>query len=745
MFRSKETPFERRERLNLEQAIALSTSSSNMTSQIQSALHDGAINPPKSPHVIPNSQSDEEIIQDFTLEDLPTSSKRSPPTTIILPVQSSSMDPGLAAVESRGPGWSMNKFRKDNSSAADQSTHLKPNLLTNSSSSTRQSPEPLALAAPSSASTNNSSAAPRIKPRPPRVGAASIEQARERLKLREYTDSSTNPMSSSTIEQSLKDPFHPTRIQSKPPKVLQQPKSTPQNVSEQTPAPNIEISLIQKPPDTPDRPLPPQLSEVVPPSNRDGPSRQAAPDPPAQQSKKKRKLKTQETPEAEPLQVTEKTKADGDGKRVRKQSAVGKASAKSLQILLNLSQSSDEAVEARSKPQPPAIIENSNKSQRRRFYRNGWVLASDPEPEPEPDNRSAVPVVGAGEDQPGSAHQPPNQNLAPPPAPCSKDASSQPFLEIVSSPLSSASGFSADEMALKASKRSKPSPVPKKQAPRKKAAPKPKVTKKQKQAIEDPPEDANLNATSVALEQNPGAGSIPNTTSSAHNNLDDNHDPPMGLKVPGETDKPRSPLPAPQSKARPSPCQTAGASSSSSRDLNLIKTPATNEAVPVIDEPGSMSSKAAPPPAEPPPEPTKGIKQPITDTGGGKKRAMMARKRMSLSEILAATNPKTKRGLRIGLPREEKHRLLVNINPNPPVQKQVKKKLRVKRGEYDSGEDDPRSNKSGSDASDAEIIPSQSKKTLYPNDKNCQSDQDLDDKDHEDVKTNNLDLDEDYS
>ena len=65
IFRSRETPFERRERLNLETAIALSTNS-NMTSQIQSGSHQPK-DTPHSPHFIPNSQSDDEIIQDFTL------------------------------------------------------------------------------------------------------------------------------------------------------------------------------------------------------------------------------------------------------------------------------------------------------------------------------------------------------------------------------------------------------------------------------------------------------------------------------------------------------------------------------------------------------------------------------------------------------------------------------------------------------------------------------------------------------
>ncbi|KAH9450502.1 hypothetical protein Pst134EA_017132 [Puccinia striiformis f. sp. tritici] len=173
----------------------------------------------------------------------------------------------------------------------------------------------------------------------------------------------------------------------------------------------------------------------------------------------------------------------------------------------------------------------------------------------------------------------------------------------------------------------------------------------------------------------------------------------LGLEVPGETNKLKSPLPAPQSKARQSPCQKAGArSSSSSRDLHPNKTLATAEAVPVINEPNSMSSKA-----RPPPEPTKGT-QPITETaGGGKKRVKTTRKGMSLSKILAATNPKTKRGLRIGLPREEKHRLCF---------------------ESDSSHD-------------AEINPSKINKS-----RNRRVEKDLD---YEDAKTNNLDLDEDYS
>ncbi|KAI7948140.1 hypothetical protein MJO28_010048, partial [Puccinia striiformis f. sp. tritici] len=243
--------------------------------------------------------------------------------------------------------------------------------------------------------------------------------------------------------------------------------------------------------------------------------------------------------------------------------------------------------------------------------------------------------------------------------------------------------------------------------PKKKAAPKPKVTNKQKEAV-----DVSHNATSVALDQIPGAGSIPNKTSSEHDNQGDNHNPAVGLEVPGETNKLKSPLPAPQSKARQSPCQKAGArSSSSSRDLHPNKTLATAEAVPVINEPNSMSSKA-----RPPPEPTKGT-QPITETaGGGKKRVKTTRKGMSLSKILAATNPKTKRGLRIGLPREEKHRLCL-----------------VKRGEYD-----PRELKSESDSShDAEINPSKINKS-----RNRRVEKDLD---YEDAKTNNLDLDEDYS
>ncbi|KAA1069843.1 hypothetical protein PGT21_034113 [Puccinia graminis f. sp. tritici] len=729
--RSKETPFERRERLNLETAIALSKNS-NMTSQIESDSLCGT-NPHKqisrSPHFIPNSQSDEEIIQDFTLRDSTAPSKPSPPTTVILPVQSSSMDPGLPA-ESRAPGWSMDKFHDPSSSTAHRSTHLvKPNQLSHSSSSssTSHTPQPHILVAPSSASTSNKSSATRPKPRPPRLGAASIEQARERLKLSESTDSSTNPTSSSAIDQSIKDPFHPTRLKSKPPLVLPPSEISSQDVPEQIPA-------IQQPQTTSDRMILPQSPEITISPNHEPFSRHEQAETQAQSSKKKRKPKTQDNPEPKPPRGSEKAKADGDGKRVRKQSAAGKASAKSLQILLNLSQSSDDTGNPNSEPRDPIIINrDSQKTQRRRVYRNGWVLASDPEPEPELDIRNEV----SGKDKDatgGSVHQSPKQNLAPPQVPASKDISSQPFLEIVSSPLSSPTGFSADETASKASKRSKSSVVPKKRVPKKKAAPKPKATKKRKEMIIEPPVNVDNNPSPIALGKRPAVDSVSNKPNSTLN-LQDIQNIPMELEAPKEPDKPRSQSP-PQLNTRQSPCRRPG----TSNNVVLNESPVTREPITVTNQPTSLSDsrKSGPSAADPVRNSTKGK---MKTTDGEKKAAAKVRKGMSLAEILAITNPKTKKGIRIGLPREEKHRLHININPNPPVQKQVKKKLKVKRGEYDSGEDDARSKDSGSSDSDDDQDQQNRKKSTRS--KNINLDDQEIDEEEEDAKQND-DLDEEY-
>ncbi|OAV86671.1 hypothetical protein PTTG_01736 [Puccinia triticina 1-1 BBBD Race 1] len=736
--RSKETPFERRERLNLETAIALSTSN-HMTSQIECDSLDSdnrPKGPSRSPHFIPNSQSDEEIIQDFTVRDSPASSKQPPSTAIILPVQSSSMDAGLP-VESRGPGWSMDKFHAGTSPTTDLSTHLKPKQLSNSSTSTAQTPQPPILVAPSSASPSTKPTTTRPKPRPPRLGAASIEQARERLKLRESTDSSTNPTSSSTIEQSLQDPFHPSRVKSKPPEVLQLPEATTRNVPHQTP---VETSRNRQPSTTSERPILPKSPEITIPSNHEGSSRQKPPEAQAPPTNKKRKMKEQDQLETEPPRGSEKAKAkvSADGKRVRKQSAVGKASAKSLQILINLSQSSDDAADANSIPRDPIIIGGSDKTQRRRVYRNGWVLASSPEPEPDTPSKAPLTIRDKAA---SSVHQSRQETFAPPQATVSKDATSQPFLEIISSPLSSPSGFSAEETAPKASKHSKPTVVPKKRAPKKKATPKPKATKNRKELVVDTPAVPNNKGSPLAHEEHPAGDSTPNKVNFACP-LADVQNPQLEPETLEEPDQTRNKL-LPQSKARQSPRRRAGASTS---QIVSIGTPVTSERIAVANKIASLSKSqtAGPSTGDHPQDSAGGTKATMQSAKAeNKKKARpQALKGKSLAEIIASTCPQAKRGLRIGLPREEKHRLHVNINPNPPVQRQVKKKLKVKRGEYDSGEDDPHSKNSGSSESEDSDEKKGRKKSKS---KNHKSDEDFDEeeKEEEAAKGNNY-YDEEY-
>lgn len=709
--------------MNLETAIALSTNS-NMTSQIQSGSHQPK-ETPISPHFIPNSQSDDEIIQDFTLGDSGLASKQSPPTTVILPVNSSSMGPAPSAAESREPGWSAQKFYDTTSSTRDPSTHLKTNQP-DSSSSSKQTPQPPIL---ENLSRGSSSSSSRPKPRPPRLGAASIEQARERLKLAQSADSLINPASSSTTDQSLPHPFDPTRTKSKPSEVvLAQAEAMSRKVSEHPPPHDVEILPTGQSLRTSNK-LTPRPPETSIPLILNSPSRKESPDAQPNSFKRKRKTKVQQVAEKDLPLGPEKpsAKSDSSGKRVRKQSAAGKASAKSLQILLNLSQSSNDTAEASLKQKEPAVREESQTARRRRVYRDGWVLASDPDPEPVQDASRQVPVTTENQVT-GSAHQSPKENPVSHQAPVPNEISSHPFLEIISSPLSSPSGFSADEMNIKASKRSKTSPVPKKRAPKKKVAPKAKgkAAKIRKKTAAD----TESNASAVVIEEPPHVDSLANKTN--HNRRQQNNpSPEVRLQVPAE-EAPKSPSQSPtQTRLRQSPRQRPERNNDV---VSAANTRVSTEAITDADKASSPrnSRKAGPSATKPVQTSTKAATNQSGEVETGKKVPIKVKKGMSLAEILAMTNPKTKRGIRIGLPREEKHRLHININPNPPVQKQVKKKLKVKRGEYDSGEDDTPSKNSASESEDGQNglsakKSSQPKNRVIVDDEEPDEDQDVQD------------------
>ncbi|KAH9818610.1 hypothetical protein DFH28DRAFT_1105697 [Melampsora americana] len=84
------------------------------------------------------------------------------------------------------------------------------------------------------------------------------------------------------------------------------------------------------------------------------------------------------------------------------------------------------------------------------------------------------------------------------------------------------------------------------------------------------------------------------------------------------------------------------------------------------------------------------------------KNKALPSKKLSLADLIASTRDKKPAAARrVGLPREDRFRLHRHINPNPHVQKQVKKPKRKKRrGEYDSGEDSSEEEKDGDEDED---------------------------------------------
>ncbi|KAI8458802.1 hypothetical protein BY996DRAFT_4362670 [Phakopsora pachyrhizi] len=71
-------------------------------------------------------------------------------------------------------------------------------------------------------------------------------------------------------------------------------------------------------------------------------------------------------------------------------------------------------------------------------------------------------------------------------------------------------------------------------------------------------------------------------------------------------------------------------------------------------------------------------------------------KKSTLADLITSLQPPGRKSKvrMIGLPRENKYRLHLKINPKPIVQKQVSKPRKKKRGEYDSGEDSVHEKKS---------------------------------------------------
>jgi len=241
--------------------------------------------------------------------------------------------------------------------------------------------------------------------------------------------------------------------------------------------------------------------------------------------------------------------------------------------------------------------------------------------------------------------------------------------------------------------------------------------------------DTERNASAVVIEE-PHVES-PADKTNRNSRQQNNPSPELRLQVP-EEEAPKSPSqPSTHSRLRQSPRQKHERNDDA---VSAANTRVATETITDADKASSPSNsrKAGPSVTNPVQTSTKAATNQSGKAETGKKVATKVKKGMSLAEILAMTNPKTKRGIRIGLPREEKHRLHININPNPPVQKQVKKKLKVKRGEYDSGEDDAPSKNSASESEDGQNglyakKSSQSRKRVPVDDEELDEDQDVQD------------------
>lgn len=273
-----------------------------------------------------------------------------------------------------------------------------------------------------------------------------------------------------------------------------------------------------------------------------------------------------------------------------------------------------------------------------------------------------------------------------------------------SSPLTSPSRFSAYEGGSRPST-PQPSPVPKKRARKKKETQKPKTTKKsRKQMIVNsspgPVEDQIPRSPGERSPSNSRRDGKNQTTGSLH------HDSLLGDQTRVEQPESFDPTKddsSKQSETRSTPQKKIKTNGNIPNDIAIIlseeidiaplpegsaRSIAHRTASPTVTHELESDSRAAPESIN------RKSHHSINDPKPKK------HKKPSLAEILAITNPKTKRGIQIGLPQEKKHRLHLNINPNPVVQKQVKKKLKLKRGEYDSGEDDPHHKNGASDEDD---------------------------------------------
>lgn len=333
-----------------------------------------------------------------------------------------------------------------------------------------------------------------------------------------------------------------------------------------------------------------------------------------------------------------------NGKRVRKQSAIGQASAKSLDALLKLSE------------EPP------------------HVSPKVPESKKMPSNTITLIV---------------------------SSPLSSPVLPVDGDPLDLISHAKAPSITLKS-----PRPSTKQQAK------KPTQRKKRKSDHDrspstshmQPPEillDApSLSATSadnsVPLKTKAKRGRkakskpippSPQNSSSSHLETHDPHSPHRPVEKPTTSSAARDTSPRAESTS-----QSLQVPSSSRHSISPPPPPPSNPSKDVEDDTTEKMKNGDQP--KQPKQNTKSLSKTSAPLETPRNKALPSKK-LSLADLIASTRDKKPAAVRrVGLPREDRFRLHRHINPNPHVQKQVKKPNRKKRrGEYDSGEDSAKEEK----------------------------------------------------
>ncbi|MBW0513467.1 hypothetical protein O181_053182, partial [Austropuccinia psidii MF-1] len=558
--RAAETPYDRVDRINLQTAISLSK--------------DHPINPS---FIIPNSQSDDDILK-------PSKNRSNPSHSS--PIQT------ISTLKSREPGWSKNNINLQSSSISNSSNNILINNLTSSPIIQFNSNQ-------SKSNLNQNLIAP-------------IQNHQDPLQSHLGHQSSAN--------QPIPSEIHPHSSSSNQlPSTLLNNIIQPDSISNQSNSNSNsnQSCIIQVDPNL----LIIQENHQV------------------LQKNPSEKIHHQIQSDIDLIHTRKPSK------RIRKQSKIGKESIKSLEALLNLSQSDQHQI-------PPLKIPSTSHHHH--------------------ENTPKLPSL------PSSPHRP----------------SPQVILEIDSSPLSSPAEISPDEFNLKPSKKktqSKPKKITNNQQ---------KKTKKKSNPISNIPshqilsssQDQSIQILSENLPQFSHQIHPPSPHPSNTNLLNqelikpkksrgrprkstDHQSFPHSIAQPSTSNISESPQTSP-SKQQPqndqiSPIQTKPNLQCQSHrtDINSTKQPS----------PVNCQSKLTLKPSIH----KSNQKIEIHKTNAKKK------KDLSLKEILEMTTQKPKRQIRVGLPREDKYRLHLKINPNPPVQKRVKKKLKKRRGEYDSGEDDP--------------------------------------------------------